>query len=60
MEQATNTLAQCLADRFTTIAHMLRKTLGAPEYSRFDLTLKCWGGRPYGIGCAKMGSDYQP
>ncbi|MGC8531505.1 MAG: hypothetical protein ACP5M1_05665 [Acidiphilium sp.] len=40
MEQATNNLAQSLADRFTTLAHMLRKTLGAPEYSRFDLTLK--------------------
>ncbi|WP_460253446.1 hypothetical protein [Acidiphilium sp. MT5] len=40
MEQVTNPLALCLADRFTTIARMLRKTLGAPDYARFDLSLK--------------------
>ncbi|MGC8532725.1 MAG: hypothetical protein ACP5M1_11865, partial [Acidiphilium sp.] len=40
MEQVTNQLAQSLADRFTAIARMLRKTLGAPDYARFDLTLK--------------------
>jgi hypothetical protein len=40
MEQTTNPLAQSLADRFTTIAHMLRKTLGAPDYARFNLSLK--------------------
>ncbi|OYV68960.1 MAG: hypothetical protein B7Z67_11415 [Acidiphilium sp. 21-60-14] len=40
MEQVTNPLALCLADRFTAIAHMLRKTLGAPDYARFDLSLK--------------------
>ncbi len=40
MEQITNTIALCLADRFTAIAHMLRKTLGAPDYARFDLSLK--------------------
>jgi hypothetical protein len=40
MEQVTNQLAQSLADRFTTIAHMLRKTLGAPDYARFNLALK--------------------
>ncbi|GAA5264032.1 hypothetical protein ACOSOMT5_P0452 [Acidiphilium sp. MT5] len=40
MEQTTNPLAQSLADRFTTIARMLRKTLGAPDYARFNLSLK--------------------
>ncbi|GAA5265610.1 hypothetical protein ACOSOMT5_P2037 [Acidiphilium sp. MT5] len=40
MEQVTNPLAQSLADRFTAIAHMLRKTLGAPDYARFNLALK--------------------
>jgi hypothetical protein len=40
MEQITNNIALCLADRFTAIAHMLRKTLGAPDYARFDLSLK--------------------
>jgi hypothetical protein len=40
MEQATNILAQSLADRFTTIARLLRQTLGAPDYARFDLSLK--------------------
>jgi hypothetical protein len=40
MEQVTNPLAQSLADRFTAIAHMLRKTLGAPDYARFNLSLK--------------------
>jgi hypothetical protein len=40
MEQITNPLALLLADRFTAIAQMLRKTLGAPEYARFDLSLK--------------------
>jgi hypothetical protein len=40
MEQTTNSLAQILADRFTAIAHMLRKTLGAPDYARFNLALK--------------------
>ncbi|MGC8532284.1 MAG: hypothetical protein ACP5M1_09615 [Acidiphilium sp.] len=40
MEQATNPLALCLADRFTAIARMLRKTLGAPDYARFNLALK--------------------
>jgi hypothetical protein len=40
MEQATNPLAQSLADRFTAIAQMLRKTLGAPDYARFNLALK--------------------
>ncbi|GAA5266042.1 hypothetical protein ACOSOMT5_P2469 [Acidiphilium sp. MT5] len=39
MERVTNPLAQNLADRFTTLAHMLRKTLGAPDYARIDLTL---------------------
>ncbi|GAA5264726.1 hypothetical protein ACOSOMT5_P1151 [Acidiphilium sp. MT5] len=40
MEQVTNPLALLLADRFTAIAHMLRKTLGAPDYARFNLALK--------------------
>ena len=40
MEQPTNTLAQSLADRFTTIMRLLRQTLGAPDYARFDLSLK--------------------
>jgi hypothetical protein len=40
MEHVTNPLAQRLADRFTAIAHMLRKTLGAPDYARFNLALK--------------------
>jgi hypothetical protein len=40
MEQVTNPLALCLADRFTAIAQMLRKTLGAPDYARFNLALK--------------------
>ncbi len=40
MEQATNILAQSLADRFTTILRLLRQTLGAPDYARFDLALK--------------------
>ncbi|GAA5266417.1 hypothetical protein ACOSOMT5_P2844 [Acidiphilium sp. MT5] len=40
MEQVTNPLGQILADRFTAIAHMLRKTLGAPDYARFNLSLK--------------------
>ena len=40
MEQATNILAQSLADRFTTIMRLLRQTLGAPNYARFDLSLK--------------------
>ena len=40
MEQSTNILAQSLADRFTTILRLLRQTLGAPDYARFDLSLK--------------------
>ncbi len=40
MEQATNQLAQSLADRFTTMMRLLRQTLGAPDYARFDLSLK--------------------
>ena len=40
MEQAANTFAQSLSDRFTTLARMLRQTLGAPDYARFDLSLK--------------------
>ena len=40
MEQTTNSIAQSLADRFTTILRMLRQTLGAPDYARFDLSLK--------------------
>ena len=40
MEQATNQFAQSLADRFTTIMRLLRQTLGAPDYARFDLSLK--------------------
>ncbi len=40
MEQVTNILAQSLADRFTTIMRLLRQTLGAPDYARFDLSLK--------------------
>jgi hypothetical protein len=40
MEQSTNSLAQSLADRFTTIMRLLRQTLGAPDYARFDLSLK--------------------
>ncbi|GAA5266240.1 hypothetical protein ACOSOMT5_P2667 [Acidiphilium sp. MT5] len=40
MEQVTNPLALLLADRFTAIAQMLRKTLGAPDYARFNLSLK--------------------
>ncbi len=40
MERATNILAQSLADRFTTIMRLLRQTLGAPDYARFDLSLK--------------------
>jgi hypothetical protein len=40
MEQTTNQLALCLADRFTTIMRLLRQTLGAPDYARFDLSLK--------------------
>jgi hypothetical protein len=40
MEQATNILAQSLADRFTTMLRLLRQTLGAPDYARFDLSLK--------------------
>ena len=40
MEQATNSIAQSLADRLTTILRLLRQTLGAPDYARFDLSLK--------------------
>jgi hypothetical protein len=40
MEQGTNSIAQSLADRFTTIMRLLRQTLGAPDYARFDLSLK--------------------
>ncbi len=40
MEQVTNILAQSLADRFTTMLRLLRQTLGAPDYARFDLSLK--------------------
>ncbi len=40
MEQTTNILAQSLADRFTTMLRLLRQTLGAPDYARFDLSLK--------------------
>ena len=40
MEQVANSIAQSLSDRFTTLARMLRQTLGAPDYARFDLTLK--------------------
>ncbi len=40
MEQVPNSIAQSLADRFTTLARLLRQTLGAPEYSRFNLSLK--------------------
>ncbi len=40
MEQVTNILAQSLADRFTTIMRLLGQTLGAPDYARFDLSLK--------------------
>ncbi len=40
MEQSTNRTAQSLADRFTTLARLLRQTLGAPDYARFDLSLK--------------------
>ena len=40
MEQVPNSAAQSLADRFTTLARMLRQTLGAPDYARFDLSLK--------------------
>ncbi len=40
MEQVTNILAQSLADRFTTMMRLLRQTLGAPDYARFDLSLK--------------------
>ena len=40
MERTANILAQSLSDRFTTIMRMLRQTLGAPDYARFDLTLK--------------------
>jgi hypothetical protein len=40
MEQSTNILAQSLADRLTTIMRLLRQTLGAPDYARFDLSLK--------------------
>jgi hypothetical protein len=40
MEQSTNSIAQSLADRFTTIMRLLRQTLGAPDYARFDLSLK--------------------
>ena len=40
MEQSTNSIAQSLADRFTTILRLLRQTLGAPDYARFDLSLK--------------------
>ncbi len=40
MERFTNILAQSLADRFTTIMRLLRQTLGAPDYARFDLSLK--------------------
>ena len=40
MEQTTNSIAQSLADRFTTILRLLRQTLGAPDYARFDLSLK--------------------
>ncbi len=40
MGQTSNILAQSLADRFTTIMRLLRQTLGAPDYARFDLTLK--------------------
>ena len=40
MEQPTNSIAQSLADRFTTMMRLLRQTLGAPDYARFDLSLK--------------------
>ncbi len=40
MEQVTNILAHSLADRFTTMLRLLRQTLGAPDYARFDLSLK--------------------
>ncbi len=40
MERPTNPFAQSLADRFTTIMRLLRQTLGAPNYARFDLSLK--------------------
>ncbi len=40
MERPTNPFAQSLADRFTTIMRLLRQTLGAPDYARFDLSLK--------------------
>ena len=40
MEQSPNSIAQSLADRFTTLARLLRQTLGAPDYARFDLALK--------------------
>jgi hypothetical protein len=40
MEQSSNILAQSLADRFTTMLRLLRQTLGAPDYARFNLALK--------------------
>ncbi len=40
MEQPSNNIAQSLADRFTTMMRLLRQTLGAPDYARFDLSLK--------------------
>ena len=40
MEQVANSIALFLSDRFTTILRMLRQTLGAPDYARFDLSLK--------------------
>ncbi len=40
MERPTNPFAQSLADRFPTIMRLLRQTLGAPDYARFDLSLK--------------------
>ena len=40
MEPVSNSIAQALADRFTILARLLRQTLGAPDYARFDLALK--------------------
>ena len=39
-EQITNAPALFLADRVTIILRLLRKTLGAPDDARFDLTLE--------------------